>query len=213
MKNLFIFFVLLGAALIPNVPLADDITRIEEILHNQRFSDDGLTVTTEETATVEGCAIRLVRTSANRCHKDTGFYERTRYIDVRVLNTHRFFVSREDFTGESYENLKGAAAYSFRWHYWFSLFKAGQRAHAIFKEEYENHPRDISTRLQVLSRRNSEEIDPDAYAMSYKTTKFCSGATIKEPLFSSGFDFYMPPEHTREFVALIEDLAKTCEPL
>lgn len=196
------------------LPLAghsDEVDRIEDILNRKTFSPDGQVLISEVRASVEGCAIRIELERPGACEAGASFFSTTEYIDVRVLVSSRDAAEFKDFSGTRFEQLKGAAIYRYRSLYDRLLRFANEQATQIRDEEYENFPTDVDSRLRILSRRYSEEIDANSYSRSVEITQYCSGIEIKSPLNGLNFTFYIEPSEADEFAGLIEELSQNCK--
>lgn len=194
----------------PLAALASETSRIEEILSRKTFDQRGQVLVSEVQARIQECAIHLILEKPLGCEKGASFYSATDVIDVRALATDPNDVKLTDFAGTRFESMKGSAEYPYRFLYNRLLRRANDSEQQISDEEFENHPTDVDTRLRILSRRFSNEIDARGYSMSFTTTQFCSGIEVKGPLRSEYFNFYLEPDEMKEFVGLIEGLAKSC---
>lgn len=207
-KPIILFWVI---CVLPAVLHADAADRIEEILHRKTFSPDGQVLWSELNVAVERCGIQLRLHKPNSCDTGASFFAKTDYIDLRSLVTDKEAVEFTDFAGTQFERLKGAASYQYRSLYNRVLGFAYDRSRQITDEEYENFPTDVDARLRAISDRNSTEIDPRSYSMSYENIQFCSGVEITGPLSRLNFRFYLDPSDMEEFATLVEELAQTCD--
>lgn len=184
--------------------------RIEEILHRKNFGTDGQTLVSEMRASVEGCAIRIELKKPSSCEVGASFFSKTDYIDLRALVVNRDSAELRDFSGTRLERLRGAVTYRYQSGYNRLLRIANEQESQILDEEYENYPTDVDSRLRVLSKCYSEEINAESYSMSAEIVRFCSGVVTRSPLRSGDFSFLLEPTEADEFVALIERLSQSC---
>ena len=84
-------------------------------------------------------------------------------------------------------------------------------ANEFWAKNIRDTQKDVDARLNSLSRRYQQEINPDQYSKSQETTALCSGVKITKPLPSNSFTLYLQPENVDEFMTLLEDYAPKCE--
>lgn len=194
----------------PDFVKASDTQRIEEILANDTYSEDGNLLLSTTRASVVGCTVQLDLVRIGPCESASELAGVTSLINVGALRARQDQVRQQDLTGTNYESLSGAVIYTYRPIYDMLLRFANATEDRISEEERANFPNDFDIRMRVIGDRNNEEIEPNSYSMSIETIRWCSGAEVTEPMSSGNFHFYVRPDDQPEFVELIAMFAQTC---
>ncbi|MGR3377826.1 hypothetical protein [Salipiger abyssi] len=210
MKRSVAATVLTVLSLMSGAVQADPAERLADILAWDYVTPEGQ-LASRKTASFEGCVLKLTVDKLDACSKGASFGRTDTYIDIRVLKADRADVEHSR-PARPFPGAPGAGlVYAYRWAYNRLLKVANATGDRIFDEEFRKYPKDAASRLESLSDRYREEIDPRSYSRSRKTVSYCSGAELTAPLRASSVTFFMAPENTDEFIDLLGEYALNCE--